>query len=124
MEILTKEYVFNLGITRGFAMSQGIEWLLPEKKLPKSIADVCGFEFVTNIVESETVFFQCAYDNETKNRDMSPFEFTAKRLNDWQEKVDWDVWKEFDSGIHEGMETFWAEAKDGINEILVNGYTR
>lgn len=47
------------------------------------------------------VMASLASESESANRDFSPFEFTAKELNDREDSE--DAWEAFDSGISDGI---------------------
>lgn len=55
---------------------------------------------------------------ESHARDYSPFEFTAKKLNDLQETADFDVWEVFENGINRGINQNMEErAEQGAFEV-------
>ena len=53
------------------------------------------------------VWFSCCYDAESNGRQYTPFEFTAKELNDLQEEKKYDVWDTFEAGIEAGFIAEW-----------------
>lgn len=123
MELLTKEAVYNLGVSRGFSCSQGVEWLFPGKKLPKEIAAGVGFEYVRDLIQSELVFYYCARVNEMLARTGLGYSNLVNRMNNWEKKADFKVWEEFNLGLEEGMRLFWLEIYSEIKGYFKDSAT-
>ena len=51
---------------------------------------------------------ECA-EAEGQDRQYSPFDFTAKELNDLCNRKPYDVWTVFEDGINRGFEDVWKE---------------
>lgn len=69
-----------------------------------------GFEIgVYNRDETEDYekYLEICYEVEENSRQFSPFEFTAKELNDLEETEDFEVWEAFELGIQDGIEEAW-----------------
>ena len=87
-----------------------------------SIASYCEIELTE---ETEEKFKEECYETETNNRDYTPFEFTARELNDLDcefdlmaEKINnadnmlehlFEPWEEFDNGITKGINQYVEE---------------
>lgn len=62
----------------------------------------------------ENAFRQAAWASEQNARQFSPWEFTAKALNDGEAKfdVEGDLWELYDEGVDEGISDAWGEYAD------------
>ena len=96
---MNKKEVYKLGYDRGFNIAN-------LQNMPQ-IGTKVETEDFTGIIEDkfdiETVFYPLCYEAETIDRDYTPFEFTAKKLNDSDETADFEVWDEFEKGITDGI---------------------
>lgn len=101
-EKIERADVVRAGYRRGFCFGEGVD--VPEigKRLGRFDSAEIGSSVVTreNCAEIMEIY---AGQNEGHDRQFSPFEFTAKELNDLEETADFDVWEAFDEGIHDGI---------------------
>lgn len=88
---MNKREAKNQGKDRGYEFASNIE-LLPDGR---------------TLEEIKTKFFDECYEIEQNDRQNSPFEFTAKEIND-SEFPD-EIWECFDSGIWDGIYRYWRE---------------
>lgn len=106
---MNKREVYQAGKERGHNIASWID--LPEigARIDKSL-DWQGLgEFVT--LENVADYFEMiAHASEDNDRQFSPFEFTARELND-QPNAD-SLWDEFDKGISKGILDCWRKRKD------------
>lgn len=98
---MTKREIFSEGKARGECAASWCE--IPElgSRIPREI-DWVGYEIVTKENLLDVCIMYCRA-SESNDRDFSPFEFTAKALNDEVEKKPYDVWQEYDRGIDTGI---------------------
>jgi hypothetical protein len=59
----------------------------------------------------EEVIKKAGYESEEGDRDFSPFEYTAKELNDLDEVVSWDPWEAFNKGVAQNINEWWEVNK-------------
>jgi len=88
----TKKEVFDRGYDRAISIAQFVE-----------LVDL-GHESIEAEIDA---FEEAIYDIEMSNRDFSPFELTAKMLNDLDadDSIDFDPWEIFEEGIAAGVQT-------------------
>jgi hypothetical protein len=104
----TKRDIYQSGFDRGYSIADYQEIPAIGYKVPRDI-DNCIVETVHDNSDKEDVFYALCYSAEENNRSYSPFEFTAKDLNDLQESKPYDVWQVFDDGISSGMRKNYRE---------------
>ena len=99
---------YENGFFRGYEIAEYVD--IPEvgEEIDEPGVDLTGK--VENIeFDGAEVFMIRFYESETVNREYSPFEFTAKELNDLEEELDIDLWVVFDEGITDGAKHYWKE---------------
>lgn len=69
------------------------------------------FDTIETIDQQVEVMRSLACDAEEHDRQFTPFEFTARELNDLPEELRDDAWSEFDDGIAEGIDKVLAFRK-------------
>ena len=108
---VTKEYILNLGIQRGFSIAKHND--LPQiGSFPTAnIVSISGIEVIDSIEDAESVFLTACSISEENSRDYSPFEYTAAELNRYASFADFEVWETYNNGIHEGFSLYWEELK-------------
>ena len=111
----TKSEVYQMGFERG-------ENLASWQDLPEIGTEIKTFEVrdfigtIEDVSDAEEVFLSICWEAESNNRDFSPFEFTCKDLNDYEETADFEVWEAFEEGISEGVVANWNSRKDYYTE--------
>jgi hypothetical protein len=66
----------------------------------------------------QSTAFNEFYDAESNSRQFSPFEFTAKELNDMTDSKPYDPWGVFEEGIHKYFREWWkSEAELRWHEV-------
>ena len=53
-------------------------------------------------------------EDEDNDRQVSPFDFTAKELNDLQDTKPYDVWYVFEEGVSKGIEASLKNNGNGV----------
>ena len=96
---MTKKEIYKKGYNRGFYIASLQD--CPEIGTKIELDNFKGV--IKDILDLEEVFEEMCYDAEINDRDFSPFEFTAKELNDLEETEDYEVWEEFEKGITDGI---------------------
>lgn len=98
---MTKQEIRNEGFARGRCIASWAE--IPEigARIPRHL-DWVGYETVTRENRREVMEMLCN-EAESADREYSPFEFTAHALNEKQERVQYDVWQEFENAIDRGI---------------------
>jgi len=72
-----------------------------------------GFKWDDDQDSIQSAAFDEFYDAESNSRQFSPFEFTAKALNDMEDDKPYDVWAVFEEGIDKYFREWWkTEAKE------------
>lgn len=91
----TKKEVFAAGIRRGLGFSLYADIPAKGRKHPAA----------PTLDEAKEIFIERLGDNETIDRDFTPFEFTAHALNvlDGDDKTKFDPWVVFEDGIFTGF---------------------
>lgn len=124
-EYTDKESIYQDGYSRGRAIAKNLD--LPEI----GMTTWHGGRYVTVDRENITeIAFNQAYESESVDRDFSPFEFTARELNNiaaWMDSVEddsipyFDPWCAFDSGISDGIESVLSKRlKPIIQEDIIS----
>lgn len=88
------------GYSRGWNVAS---WQnIPEigSKLPRSV-DYVGLGEIEDSADQADALQMLASESESSDRDFSPFEFTARDLNDREDSE--DAWQAFDEGISDGI---------------------
>lgn len=106
--MLTKEEVYAMGFSRGQEIARHVPYL-EKGPLDSNTARELGITDVESLADVEMVFYHHAGESESCNRDYSPFEFTAKELNDLEQEVEWEVWDVYNDAIQEGFKTVWEQ---------------
>ena len=91
-----KEYYYELGNIRG-----------------ESFTDVHDLDDIETVDDYQSALFE----SETSDRDFSPFEFTAKEINDYYGTEEWlpdELWESFDSGIGDAIQAHVEANHDAI----------
>ncbi len=96
---MTKKDIFDSGFQRGVNVALWCE--IPDIGEEIKI-DGEGIIDVTKDNLFDTCMSLC-FESEANDRQYSPFEFTAKELNDIEEKKPYDVWNVFETGIYKGF---------------------
>lgn len=100
-----KSIIFQDGIERGRAVASWID--LPQ--IGSVVLTESDGRIVITKENQADVWVSLCYDAESNGRQYSPFEFTARELNDLHESKPYDVWEVFESGITEGINREWSE---------------
>jgi len=100
--------VYDAGHACGYGAGTWMD--MPEigETIPRWL-DHVGYRVVTeeNLAD---VFTMLAYESELGARDFSPWEFTAKEINDRCADLEHDdLWELYDLGVEEGIAAAWAE---------------
>jgi hypothetical protein len=103
----TKRDIYQSGFDRGFSIASWQDIPAIGYRVPRYYN--CIVETVNDNTDREDAFYCLCYMAEENNRSYSPFEFTAKDLNDLQESKPYDVWQVFDDGISSGMRKNYRE---------------
>jgi hypothetical protein len=98
---MTKREIYNAGKERGYNIASWQDIPTIGDSIPRHI-DWVGYK-VVDADNLRDVWEMYCGEAESMNREYSPFEFTAHDLNEKQEKVDYDVWQEFERGIARGI---------------------
>ena len=104
---MSKKEIYKKGYDRGLYI--GSLQNLPEIGTEIELDDFYGI--IEDVIDLETVFEELCYTAETSDRDFSPFEFTAKELNDLEKIEYYEVWEEFEKGITDGIKRNWKKRK-------------
>ena len=96
---MTKKEILDTGIDRGICVASWCE--IPEIGIKVRLESE-GLVEVTEDNLFDTCISLC-FESEANDRSYSPFEFTAKELNDLVEKKPYDVWELFEAGIYIGF---------------------
>lgn len=104
----TTDEIREAGIKRGYNVASWQD--LPEigDTLPRDV-DWVGIGTVDDVNDAAEAFGMLAHAAEEHDRCFSPFEFTAKEIND-RDDAD-DAWEAFDAGIQDGIAKCWEERK-------------
>jgi len=62
----------------------------------------------------QEAIIDASYEGEQNSRQFSPFEFTAKELNELEETASYEVWEAFEEGIGNYMDEWW---KDNLTTV-------
>lgn len=101
---MTKKDIYNAGFMRGYNCASWQD--MPE--LGKTYwTESDGRIEVETKADAEAVFMDACSQAEAGSRDYSPFEFTAKDLNELAETKPYDVWQVFEEGIYKGFVKSW-----------------
>jgi hypothetical protein len=92
----TKREIYNDGKSRGKC---GASWI----ELPNIRDTVFNGKTVLDKTNYLDTLIDLALDIEQLARQYSPFEDTARELNDLVENKPYDVWEVYDSGIYKGI---------------------
>lgn len=97
---MNKTEAYNAGHDRGFNIASWID--VPEigTKLDKHI-DWQGIDTIETEQDQKDAIQLYASEAESNDRQFSPFEFTAKEIND--SKYADELWEQFDQGISDGI---------------------
>lgn len=68
-----------------------------------------GFNWENDQELIQGTAFNEFYEAESNSRQFSPFEFTAKDLNDMRDDKPYDVWEVFEEGIDKYYREWWKE---------------
>lgn len=112
---MTKKEIYREGFRRGYNIASWQD--LPEigtEIKPFQVSNFIGT--IETMSDAEEVFFCLAGEAESNDREYSPFEFTAKELNDLEETKPYDVWEVYENGISAGMIKNWKERKGYYKE--------
>ena len=109
-----KSKIYQAGYGHGYSVASWNE--LPEigDSVDKSI-DCFGIDIIKTVNDAYEYFMTVCYAAEENGRQYSPFEFTAKKLNDLQELKQYDVWEIFQRGIEAGFNKNWNDRKSYYN---------
>lgn len=109
--MLRKSDVYSMGFERGQSIAKHVPWIEKGPIEDTNAAREVGVVEVESLADAEMLFYHWASESESINRDYSPFEWTAKELNDLNEKVEWDVWDVYNEAIQEGFKKVWTDAE-------------
>lgn len=116
-----KSMIWQSGFDRGQCVASWMDIPNIGEVLPKHI-DWLGIGTIEHEHEQADAFFMLCHDAEENGRDFSPFEFTARELNELQESKDYDVWEVFEAGIlaewNERKPTREDRMSDRIDKIM------
>ena len=101
----------------GYYFCQGIPENNWRYALEKAVDDGCD-----SMEEVEEYYSNECYEAESNCRQFSPFEFTAKELNDLQDSKPYDVWEVFEEGIHKYIQEYWEENVENIREHFEDSF--
>jgi hypothetical protein len=111
---MTRQEIFEKGFDRGFSIASWMELPRIGDNVPKEL-DWIGIEKVESVSDAGEVFIMYCQASEDNGRSYSPFEFTAKELNNLQEELDesegewFDVWEVYEDGIEQGFLENWQQ---------------
>ena len=105
-----KSRIYQEGLHHGYCVASWND--LPEigSSVDKAI-DWFGIDTIETVSDAADYFMMVCSIAEDYSRQYSPFEFTAKELNELQESKDYDVWQVFEDGIQDGFLKNWKERK-------------
>lgn len=83
---------------------------------------VIGDNGIDDTDDVKDVFFDRCHDAEENNRSFTPFEFTAKEINEREDAM--EAWESFDEGISDGFDDVWQKQKYMIRESEAKERTR
>lgn len=101
--------IYDAGYRRGFDIASWQD--LPDigAKTDRSV-DYEGIKIIKDIDDAHSYFSMLCICAEENNRSYSPFEFTAKEINDLDYSD--EAWTAFDEGINAGFEANWKSRAD------------
>lgn len=106
LDFITTEQALELGRDRGECVASWVD--LPELGLSPTttVARECGLDFeITDEHEAKDYWLALCSDAESRDRDFTPFEFTASRFNRLAHAE--ALWAAYDEGLVDGYETSW-----------------
>lgn len=110
---MDKQEIYDAGYDRGFSIASWQD--LPEigEKLPRHI-DYIGIGEIQDLNDAREAFLMLCSEAEDNNRQFTPFEFTARDLNDLDqdETLDFEPWDMFNDGISDGFYANWQSRVD------------
>ena len=103
---MNRREIARMGRTRGYNIASWQD--LPEigAEIPKHV-DWVGYGKVSKENIRDVWELLCA-EAESNSRQFSPFEFTAKELNDLAETKPYDPWEVYDSALQKGYARYWS----------------
>jgi hypothetical protein len=100
----TKKEIYSMGYNRGYGIASCRE---------SKDSEFDGLDYN----EARDKFMQDCYEAEDNSRQFSPFEFTARELNDLIDTKPYDPWWVFDDGIYAGMDKGWREFSSSVLKL-------
>jgi hypothetical protein len=103
-----QQYFYELGFDRGKSMASDVDFRPLGDPIPTELGD-CWNKEIDSLDTAASVAASEAYLIEEYNRQFSPFEFTAKEINDYEHwsrlhnREDLSGWEPFDTGISDGI---------------------
>lgn len=98
---MTKREIYQTGYNRGWNVATWQDMPKIGDSIPKNM-DWVGYGTVDRDNQIEVWSMFCS-EAESRDRDFSPFEFTAHNLNEIAESKPYDVWEVYDAGILAGI---------------------
>lgn len=101
---MNKREAYKLGHQRGWNIASWQD--MPEigETLPRHI-DWVGVGTIETVEDQIEAFEMICSEAESNDRCYTPFEFTAKEINDHGERAD-ELWEQFDNGIWNGVHAY------------------
>lgn len=100
---MNKREAYNQGRDRGWNVASWVD--MPEigSEVPKHL-DWIGIGAVEDVADQIDAWEVYCYESESNDRQFSPFEFTAKEINEsrWPD----EYWTAFDDGIRAGIHAY------------------
>lgn len=107
--MLSKTEIHEMGFSRGQSIGRYVPYVEKGPIEDTNAARELGITEVESLADVEMLYYHWAGEAESNSRDYSPFEFTAKELNDLEAEVDWEVWDAYNDAVYEGFESVWRE---------------
>lgn len=97
---MTYDEAYGLGYARGWTMASWIDVPALGTELPRDV-DFVGIGTIENESDQREAMELLAHAAEDNDRQFSPFEFTARELNDAEDAE--ELWDAFENGIIDGI---------------------
>lgn len=101
---MTKREIYQAGYTRGWSVASWQNMPSIGDEIPKDI-DWVGYGTVDRENQIDVWTMYCS-EAESRDRDFSPFEFTAHDLNEIADSKPYDVWELYDNAIQAGIRSY------------------
>ncbi len=119
---MNKKQILDLGYNHADGIPECNREEIVQETVNRLLKDKYNGSYDPGFNYAQDVYYNICSEAEDNSRQYSPFEFTAKELNELEEVKDYDVWEIFEEGICMKFDSYWEDYEDEILQEVKDLY--